>query len=88
MNLKDIQRVDIYTTQTCGHCVKAKEYLRANGIDYQEYGVNTDVTKEDINARLQTMGLNIQVRTVPQIFGQVNGEWVYIGGRSDLEKLT
>ena len=88
MNLKDIEKVEIYTTQTCGHCVKAKELLSANNIEYKEFGVNSEVTKEDIQSRLQAMGLNIPVRTVPQIFAQIGGEWLYIGGRSDLEKLT
>lgn len=88
MNLSDIQKVEIYTTQTCGHCVEAKKLLSKNGIEYKEFGVNTEVTKEDIQSRLQAMGLNIPVHTVPQIFAQIGGEWLYIGGRSDLEKLT
>lgn len=89
MNLNDIEKVEIYTTPTCGHCVKAKEILSANNIQFQEIGVNTEVKKADIESRLQTMGLNIPVRTVPQIFAQISGgEWLYIGGRSDLEKLT
>lgn len=35
--------VQIYTTQTCSECLRAKHYLRANGIAYKEFDVEGDM---------------------------------------------
>ncbi len=34
--------VKIYTTPTCSYCEVAKEYLKKNNIDYEEYDVSQD----------------------------------------------
>ena len=89
MKLNNIESVEIYSTKTCPFCVKAKDFLEKNNIPYDEYIVNVDVKKEDIQARVDAMGLtNIEIRTVPQIFAAMGHDWVYIGGYTDLTKLT
>jgi len=40
-----MKRVEIYTTPTCHFCHMAKEFFKANGIEYVEYDVATDVQK-------------------------------------------
>jgi glutaredoxin-like YruB-family protein len=32
----------IYTTSTCSWCAKTKEYLKANGVEYNEINVSED----------------------------------------------
>jgi glutaredoxin 3 len=70
--------VTIYTTQTCGFCIRAKELLTARSIPYQE----VDVTGDD-EARARLVEKSGGLRTVPQIF---IGEQP-IGGYTDLAQL-
>lgn len=35
-------KVEIYTTDTCGHCKMAKEFFRKNNVDFVEYNVTDD----------------------------------------------
>lgn len=37
-----MKKVEIYTSDTCGKCVQAKEYLNKNKIDYKEYNISKD----------------------------------------------
>lgn len=39
--------VAIYTTPSCGYCVKAKDYLREKHIPFSEYNVASDLRKAD-----------------------------------------
>lgn len=39
--------VSIYTTPTCTYCRKAKDYFRANRVNFTEYDVSRDVRKAD-----------------------------------------
>ncbi len=38
-------KVKIYSTPTCPYCQMAKEYLKNNKIDYEEYNVAEDEAK-------------------------------------------
>ncbi len=38
-------RVQVYSTKTCPHCVRAKEYLSANNIEFEEIDVSEDQEK-------------------------------------------
>ena len=40
-----MKQVTIYTTPTCGYCKIAKEFFTANGVEYSEYNVATDLEK-------------------------------------------
>jgi len=39
-----MKNVIIYSTNTCPHCVAAKEYLTEKGISYTEKNVQTDMS--------------------------------------------
>jgi glutaredoxin 3 len=70
--------VTIYTTVSCVFCLRAKEYLRAKGVAYEEVDVTGD---EEARARLVERSGG--QRTVPQIFV---GD-VHVGGYTDLVAL-
>lgn len=71
--------VEVYTTQTCPYCVKAKTLLKTKGIPFKEI----DVTGDD-EARIALVQKANGMRTVPQIF--INGK--HIGGSDDLHALN
>jgi glutaredoxin 3 len=39
--------ISIYTTPSCGYCVKAKDYFRANKVPFSEFNVATDRRRAD-----------------------------------------
>lgn len=72
-------KIEVYTTQTCPYCVKAKSLLDMKGAKYQ----TIDVTGDD-EARIALVQKAGGSRTVPQIF--INGQ--HIGGCDDLYALN
>jgi glutaredoxin 3 len=70
--------VEIYTTQVCPYCVRAKRLLDRKGIGYQEIDVSRDAGLRDLMTS-RSGGR----QTVPQIF--INGE--HVGGCDDLHSL-
>lgn len=70
--------VEIYVTNYCPYCVKAKRLLDAKDVDYTVI----DVTEDDA-AREALVIKSGGRRTVPQIF--INGQ--AIGGSDDLHAL-
>jgi len=70
--------VRIYTTRSCGFCIRAKDLLERKGVAFEEIDVTED---QAMRAKLveKTGGL----RTVPQIW---IGE-VHVGGYTDLAQL-
>ena len=70
-------RVELYTTQSCPFCVRAKRLLQARHIPYDEIDVGGDAElRADLVRRTGR-------RTVPQIF--IDGR--SIGGFEELEAL-
>jgi len=69
--------VEIYTTQICPYCVRAKMLLDRKGISYTELRVDLDTELR------QLMEQRSSRRTVPQIF--IDGQ--HIGGCDDLYAL-
>lgn len=67
--------VEMYTTQTCPSCIRAKRLLASKGIDVQEIDVSFDRS-----AMMERAGGRM---TVPQIFIDDEG----IGGFDDLARL-
>ena len=67
--------VEMYTTRTCGSCIRAKRLLAAKGVEVREIDVSFDRADmiERANGRM----------TVPQIFIDDEG----IGGFDDLVAL-
>lgn len=69
--------IQIYSTQQCPYCVRAKDLLQAKGLSYEEVDVSTDI--EQLQEMIQRSGN----RTVPQLF--IDG--VAIGGYEELMKM-
>lgn len=38
-----MKQVEIYTSDTCPQCVKAKEILKNNKVEYVEYNISKDI---------------------------------------------
>ncbi len=70
--------VEIYTTNVCPYCVRAKSLLSRKGVSYSEINITTDDALRD--AMIQRAGGK---RTVPQIF--IDGQ--HVGGCDDLYAL-
>ena len=66
---------EVYGTQSCGYCRRAKNLLEARGIEYKEFIVGRDISSKMLSSKIGKPAL-----TVPQIF--LDGE--YIGGYTEL----
>ena len=71
-------KVEIYTTQVCPYCVRAKDLLKRKGVNVTEIHVDND---DDL--RMKMMERAGGRRSVPQIF--INDQ--HIGGCDDLYAL-
>lgn len=71
-------KVEVYSTQVCPYCVKAKNLLSSKGAEYTEIDVSHDAELRD--KMVERAG---GMRTVPQIF--INDQ--HIGGSDDLHAL-
>ena len=71
-------KVEIYTTNYCPFCIRAKSLLKRKGIAFEEI----DVTDDDA-MREKMIELSGGRRTVPEIF--INGKSV--GGYDELSAL-
>ena len=67
---------ELFGTDWCGYCARAKKLLAASGIAYDERIVDEDISIEALSERVGK-----PVKTVPQIF--LDGE--YIGGFAELQ---
>ena len=72
-----MKNIQIYSTQQCPYCVRAKALLQAKGLPYEEINVSADI---DV---MQEMIQRSGNRSVPQIF--IDGEPV--GGFVELSQL-
>jgi glutaredoxin 3 len=70
--------VEIYASQLCGYCYRAKKLLSQKGVAFREYDVDAD-SKQRETMRERAGGRN----SVPQIF--IDGR--HIGGCDDLHDL-
>jgi len=71
--------IQIYTTDMCPYCMRAKALLKQKGADYKEIDVSYDPAER--NRMMERAGGR---RTVPQIF--IAGK--HIGGCDDLYALN
>ena len=78
----------VYSKKQCPFCIKAKQLLDKEKIEYDEYEVGVNgLTKQQIQTIVDKMGLNVKIKTVPQIFFFEEGEGLqYIGGFTELQK--
>ena len=73
-----MQNIDIYTTEVCPYCVRAKALLDRKGAQYKEIRVDGDS-----ELRTKMMDRSGGAKTVPQIF---IGDY-HVGGCDDLHEL-
>ena len=73
-----MQRVKMYTTAVCPYCIRAKQILKAKGVDHIEE-IRVDTFPQERMHMMQVTGR----RTVPQIF---IGD-THVGGCDDLMAL-
>jgi glutaredoxin 3 len=71
-------KVEIYTWRMCPFCIRAKQLLKAKGVEYTEYSIDGDEA-----ARSQMAQRANGRRSVPQIF--INDQ--HIGGCDDIHAL-
>ncbi len=70
-------KVEIYATSFCRHCMDARDFLQAKGIEYEEYLLDLMPLEKDV--MIERCGQ----KSIPQIF--INGQ--HIGGLTDLKEL-
>ena len=70
-------KVEIYGTSFCRHCVDAKEFLKAKGVEYEEYLLDLMPLEKDV--MIERCGQ----KSIPQIF--INDQ--HIGDFTDLREL-
>ena len=73
-----MQHVTMYTTAVCPYCTRAKQLLKARGVEHIE-----EIRIDQDPAERQRMMERTGRRTVPQIF---IGE-THVGGCDDLQEL-
>ena len=73
-----MQSVKMYTTAVCPYCIRAKQILKARGVDAIDE-IRVDMHPQERMKMMQITGR----RTVPQIF---IGE-THVGGCDDLQAL-
>ena len=73
-----MQRVKMYTTAVCPYCIRAKQILKAKGVEHLEE-IRVDMFPQERMHMMQITGR----RTVPQIFV---GD-THVGGCDDLMAL-
>ena len=69
-----MKKVEIYTTQICPYCVRAKNMLKDRNISYEEIKITSQELMQEMLNRSSGR------RTVPQIF--IDNK--HIGGSDDL----
>jgi glutaredoxin 3 len=78
MNKDNMQTVKMYTTAVCPYCIRAKQILKAKGVETIEE-VRVDMQPSERMKMMEITGR----RTVPQIF--IGG--THVGGCDDLMAL-
>lgn len=73
-----MKNIQIYSTQQCPYCVRAKALLQAKSLAYEEIDVSADLDS------MQEMVMRSGKRSVPQIF--IDGKPV--GGFQELSQLN
>ena len=74
-----MNKIEIYTTNHCGYCDRAKELFKSKNLTFTEYNIFTDPSIIDEMLK-KTNGK----KTMPQIF--INN--LHIGGFAELKNLV
>ena len=70
----------VYGKRDCIYCTKAKELLTSMNYEFDYLTLDIDYTREELKELVP------DAKTVPQIWLEVNGELIYIGGYMQLEE--
>lgn len=55
-----VKTVKVYSTATCPHCVRAKQFLKDNNIEFENYDVSTDQEKaQEMVDKSKQMGVPV-----------------------------
>ncbi|MFA5522845.1 MAG: glutaredoxin family protein [Tissierellales bacterium] len=73
-----MSNVIIYSSNTCGYCTLAKEYLQEKGVSYEEKNISTDPIARKELMQKGYMGVPVIV---------VNGEEIVGFDKARLEEL-
>ena len=76
--VSNVAKVEVYTTQFCPFCVRAKALLKSKGVAFDEIDVSDDAAKRE-----RMVELAGGRRSVPEIF--INGK--IVGGYEELKAL-
>ena len=71
-------KVEMYTTQWCGYCARARALLQRKGVEFAEYDIEEEAGRRE-EARSRSGGRT----SVPQIF--IDGK--HIGGSDEMSAL-
>lgn len=76
----------VYGKENCSYCVKAKDLLTKNGVDFDYVDVSVQANRDELLSLAESIG--VTVSTVPQIF---QTDWEsdthYIGGYKELTNV-
>ncbi|EQB87008.1 glutaredoxin-like YruB-family protein [Clostridium punense] len=64
-----MNKVEIYTSDTCGYCHQAKDFLQSNNIDYLEYNISRDLNARKTLMRKGYMSVPLLVINGEEILG-------------------
>lgn len=67
-------KIEIYGRDGCPYCDHAKAACQNAGLPYTFHYVGREVTKDEVQTRINSTGATHEMKTVPQIF--VDDKWV------------
>lgn len=92
LRLTDASVIEIYGRDGCPFCVKAKNYVEEQEIPFTYHIIEPEdgCTMEDVKEHMINTGMEVEEtpRTIPQIFGTVDGKSYYIGGFKELISIA
>ena len=69
----------IYGKENCQHCVRAKEFAKANGLEYEYLTLDKNYTKQELIEQCAP----VIPRTVPQVFRETDSSTEHLGGADE-----
>ncbi len=73
-------KIEVYSKDFCPYCLNAKAAMKEAGLEYTDVNIPKEASKEDVQKRVDALGLDVKIMTVPQIF--IDDQ--YVGGYDEL----
>ncbi|WP_042278384.1 glutaredoxin family protein [[Clostridium] dakarense] len=64
-----MKKVEIYTSDSCIQCIKAKEYLKLNNIEYIEYNISKSSEARKELIRMGYMSIPVMIIDGEHVLG-------------------